>query len=79
MMTDLSASLDDYLKLRRALGYKLSDAERHLRKFIAFLEVMGEKRITTCGCQAAINHESPDGGKVGSGRAGGWMVLWAGV
>lgn len=32
-----------------------------------------------CGCQAAINHESPDGGKVGSGRAGGWMVLWAGV
>lgn len=47
MMTDLSASLDDYLKLRRALGYKLSDAERHLRKFIAFLEVMGEKRIIT--------------------------------
>ncbi len=34
---------------------------------------------TTCGCQAAFNHESPDRGKIGSGRAGGWMVLWAGV
>ncbi len=46
-MNALHKSLDDYLKLRRALGFKLENAERCLRGFVWFLEDEGTKRITT--------------------------------
>jgi integrase len=46
-MSTLSQSLDDYLKLRRALGFKLRDAEWCLRGFLGFLEDEGAKSITT--------------------------------
>jgi integrase len=46
-MSTLQKSLDDYLELRRTLGFKLETAEWCLRGFIRFLEDEGAARITT--------------------------------
>lgn len=46
-MTRLAPALDDYLKLRRGLGYELTRDEPELVKFVAFLEGNGVERITT--------------------------------
>jgi integrase len=46
-MTGLRAALADYLRLRRALGYKLAADERLLRQFLGFLEANGAGVITT--------------------------------
>src|SRR5450631_4119547 len=43
----LRAALADYLRIRRALGYKLTKDERALRNFVAFLEACGAARVTT--------------------------------
>jgi integrase/recombinase XerD len=43
----LRAALADYLRIRRALGYKLTKDERALRNFVAFLEASGAVRVTT--------------------------------
>jgi integrase len=45
-MSSLQETLNEYLKLRRALGYKLLDPERYLRKFLAFLASEGAEWIT---------------------------------
>ena len=37
-MNGLRQSLDDYLTVRRSLGYKLEDAARVLRSFVAFAD-----------------------------------------
>lgn len=41
------AALADYLRIRRALGYKLTKVERPLRNFVGFLEACGAERVTT--------------------------------
>lgn len=46
-MSELQKSLDDYLKLRRALGFKLVSTEWCLRGFLDFLASKGAKHITT--------------------------------
>jgi integrase/recombinase XerD len=43
----LRAALADYLRIRRALGYKLTKDERALRNLVAFLEACGAERVTT--------------------------------
>jgi integrase len=40
------AALADYLRIRRALGYKLAKDERALRNFVGFLEACGAERVT---------------------------------
>jgi len=45
-MTDLAKALDDYLALRRALGFKLHHTARELPKFIRFCEREGATFIT---------------------------------
>jgi integrase len=45
-MSDLAVALNEYLGLRRALGFKLMSAEGHLRKFVALIEDRGEESIT---------------------------------
>ncbi len=45
-MRTLRKSLDDYLKLRRALGFKLETTERCLRGFLDFLEAEEIEHIT---------------------------------
>ena len=46
-MTALLKAVDDYLGLRRRLGYKLKDPGTHLHDFVAFLERQGTSHITT--------------------------------
>jgi integrase/recombinase XerD len=46
-MTDLHAVVDDYLSLRRALGYKLQGRDRLLHGFVDFLDQAGEPTVTT--------------------------------
>jgi integrase len=46
-MKPLPAALDDYLALRRSLGYKLCDEGRLLRQFVAFAGERGAEFITT--------------------------------
>jgi integrase/recombinase XerD len=50
-MSALSKALEDYLHLRRGLGYTLEREETRLRQFIGFLE---SKRISRITIQAAL-------------------------
>lgn len=45
-MNTLHSSLQDYLALRRGLGFKLNDAGRMLPGFVNFLEARHESYIT---------------------------------
>jgi hypothetical protein len=46
-MSSLRQTLDDYLAVRRALGYKLKRDEKLLDQFLTYLEDLGEERVTT--------------------------------
>ena len=46
-MNTLLKALDDYLALRRGMGFKLTEHEGVLRKFIAFMHTQGAEFITT--------------------------------
>jgi integrase len=46
-MTSLLKAVDDYLTLRRRLGYKLKDPGTYLHDFVSFLERQEVSRITT--------------------------------
>jgi integrase len=46
-MKTLRKAVDDYLELRRSLGFKLARHETRVRQFIAFLERRKSTRITT--------------------------------
>lgn len=46
-MSTLSGSVDDYLSVRRALGYKLREHGYVLPDFVAYLEATGAATITT--------------------------------
>ncbi|MBS0363397.1 MAG: tyrosine-type recombinase/integrase [Proteobacteria bacterium] len=45
-MSDLAIALDGYLKLRRALGFKLVSQEDRLRRFVAFMDGCGQTVVT---------------------------------
>ena len=46
-MKNLRHGAEDYLTLRRGLGFKLKRHGRFVREFISWLESCGESRITT--------------------------------
>lgn len=46
-MTDLASAIEDYLKVRRALGHKMELAERLLGQFDIYYEGAGAAHITT--------------------------------
>ena len=46
-MIALRQALEDYLRIRRRLGFKLKAEERILENFVGFLERAGGERITT--------------------------------
>ena len=46
-MSKLEKALEQYLALRRALGFQLGRTETRLRQFLAFLEGKRTTRITT--------------------------------
>ncbi len=45
-MNHLSVLIDDYLLLRRSLGFELDKDERYLRQYCTFLERLGSETIT---------------------------------
>jgi integrase/recombinase XerD len=45
-MTGLTQHVEDYLAIRRGLGFKLTTEHRMLRRFVAFLDDAGEPTIT---------------------------------
>jgi len=46
-MTPLLDTIEDYISLRRSLGFQLRDAANGLRSFAAFMERVGASYITT--------------------------------
>jgi integrase/recombinase XerD len=50
-MSGLQAHVDEYLRLRRALGFKLKEDERTLGQLVGYLEAAGASTIT---CELAI-------------------------
>lgn len=46
MTIDIAATANDYLAMRRALGYKLVERGRLLGQFVEFLEAQGAERVT---------------------------------
>ena len=46
-MSPLRAALEDYLRIRRSLGFKLEIDGKLLEQFIAFLERAGATQVTT--------------------------------
>jgi integrase len=46
-MTGLRGHLEDYLRLRESLGYKIVQPRRYLRHFVAHLEHLGLATVTT--------------------------------
>ncbi len=46
-MTPLRQALEDYLRIRRRLGFKLKTEQRLLENFVDFMEHAGAERITT--------------------------------
>jgi len=55
-MTPLEQAIQDYLALRRSLGFKLREAGICLAKFAAFLDARGASHITTA--LALVNADS---------------------
>ena len=45
-MTTLEQHAADYLRIRRALGFKLERAEKLLAQYLAFLKTTGQDRVT---------------------------------
>jgi integrase len=46
-MSELRAAVDDYLAIRRALGYKMKEPAHLLPQFVDFLERVGASTVTT--------------------------------
>lgn len=46
-MSDLAGHVQDYLRLRRALGYKLAREGLVLPRFVEYLEAAGARTVTT--------------------------------
>lgn len=47
-MNTLREAVEDYLRMRRGLGFKLREAGKGLQDFVSFLEERGVTHITTC-------------------------------
>jgi len=46
-MSGLQAHVDDYLRLRRAVGFKLTEDERALGQLVGYLEAAGAATVTS--------------------------------
>jgi len=70
-MTTFTQHVEDYLRLRRALGFKLDEHARLLRKFAVHLDAIGAEVVTTDGALAwAVEPIVPAGSL--SRRCGCW-------
>lgn len=71
-MSRLSGAAADYLRLRRALGYKLAEYERLLPRFVTFLEASGAQTVTI---QAALDWAAEPDAPPGSTVPGRRMTI----
>ena len=46
-MSGLQVHVDDYLRLRRALGFKLKEEERVLGQLVGYLEAAGAETVSS--------------------------------
>ncbi len=46
-MKSLKQSAQDYIRMRRLLGFKMRHEERRLRRFVSFMELQKATYITT--------------------------------
>jgi integrase/recombinase XerD len=61
-MSPFAQAVEDYIQLRRGLGFKLRDCGDYLHKFVAFLEAQGSSHITTrlaLDFATLRNHQKP--------------------
>jgi integrase/recombinase XerD len=64
-MSALARQLEDYLRLRRMLGYKLDDAARQLPWFVEHLDDTGNEYLTTAAAlEWALDRDWPTGSTV---------------
>jgi integrase len=71
-VSPLSDAAGDYLRLRRALGYKLAEYERLLPRFVAFLDESGAQTVTI---QAALDWAAEPDAPPGSTVPGRRMTI----
>lgn len=71
-MSPLADAAADYLRLRRALGYKLAEHERLLPRLVVFLEAAGAQTVTI---QAALDWAAEPGAPPGSTVPGRRMTI----
>ena len=61
-MTALEQHAADYLRIRRALGFKLERAEKLLGQYVTYLEATGQDRVTTENALAWARMPTAGGG-----------------
>jgi len=61
-MSALSASAEQYLRLRRSLGHDLADAHRLLPRFVAYLDDIGATTVTVANAMAWAQQPEADPG-----------------
>lgn len=72
-MSTLSAAVDDYLRLRRSLGHKLTEAHRLLPRFVSYLDAVGVEFVTIDAAVAwSLEPDAKPGGTVWPNRL--WVV-----
>ena len=59
-MSALASHLEDYLRLRRALGHQLADAARLLPRFVAYLDAAEQRTITVDVALAWVTQPDAD-------------------
>jgi integrase/recombinase XerD len=68
-MSVLARHLDDYLRLRRALGHKLADAARLLPRFVAYLDATDSEYVTVAAALSwSLERDTPPGSTVAGRR-----------
>lgn len=68
-MSTLSQAVDDYLRLRRSLGHKLTEAHRLLPRFVAYLDTIGVEFVTIDAALAwSLEPDAKPGGTVWPNR-----------
>ena len=78
-MSPLREALDDYLRIRRRLGFEMPQDGRLLEDFVEFLEQAGAERITTelalMWARLPVDAH-PHAGASGSGSCAGSPATW---
>jgi integrase len=67
-VTPLEAALQDYLRLRRALGHKLEDSGRQLARFVTYLDFTGAETVSMQAALAFVLDPDLDPGSTVPGR-----------